>query len=116
MNPDEIRQLIINTMETSLEIQLLAIRKMKGEDEEPVILRRSGRRRQSIVDVSIDILTERGKSLHVNEICQILLEKHGRVTDRDTLSSSLGKKARQGILLRKAGPATFDLIDREADH
>jgi hypothetical protein len=38
-----------------------------------------------------------------------LRERFGRVTDRDTVSSSLAKKARQGVLLRQTAPATFDI-------
>jgi len=114
MDSSEIKETVISTLETSLELQLRAIRKMKGEVQEESISRpRVGKRRQSLVDISIDLLTESKKALHVNDICQLLLEKHGRVTDRDSLSSALGKKARQGILVRQVAPATFDLISRE---
>ena len=41
------------------------------------------------------------------------MDKYGRVTDRDSLSSALGKKARQGMFVRQVDPATFDLISRE---
>ena len=117
MGRDEIKQVVINTLETYIELQVRALRQMKGEDvEELISLPRKGKRRQSIVDLSLDLLTEIGKSMHVNEICTLLLNKYGRVTDRDSLSSALGKKARQGILLRQVSPATFDLIDREGSH
>ncbi len=114
MEVDEVKQIILNTMETSLELQLRSVRKMKGEeDQEPIYRKRTGKRNQSIVDLSVKILTDFNKPLHVSEICQILFKQHGRVTDRDSLSSALGKKARQGFLVRQVAPATFDLIDRE---
>ena len=117
MENDQIKQVVIETIETSLELQLRAIQQMKGEDgKSTFIRRRSGKRRQSIVDLSIDLLTEIEKPLHVSEMCRLLMENYGRVTDRDSLSSSLGKKARQGILFRQIAPATFDLIDREDRH
>lgn len=114
MEKDEIRQVVINTIETSLELQIRAIRKMKGEEfEEETPRKRMGRRRQSLVDISLNLLTEIGKPMHVNEITRLLVEKYGRVTDRDALSSALGKKARQGILVQQIAPATFDLINRQ---
>ena len=114
MEKSEIREVLINTLETSLELQIRALRQMKGEELGKVITpKRKGRRRQSLVDISINLLTEIGKPLHVNEITRLLMEKHGRVTDRDALSSALGKKARQGILVQQVAPATFDLINRE---
>lgn len=114
MEADKIQQIILNTIETSLELQLRAVRRMKGEDEEePVLRRRTGKRNQSIVDLSVKILTDSDKPLHVSEICQILLKQYGRVTDRDSLSSALGKKARQGIFVGQSAPATFNLLSRE---
>jgi hypothetical protein len=44
-----------------------------------------------------------------------LQQRFGRLADRDTLSSALAKKARQGILLRQSAPATFTLIDSKED-
>ena len=113
MDEDNVRQIILNTLETSLEVQIKAIRKIKGEDLEGITDRpKKGKRRQSLVDNSIDLLTEIGKPMHVNEITQLLLEKYGRVTDRDAISSALGKKVRQGVLVKQVAPATFDLINR----
>jgi len=65
---------------------------------------------------ALNILTEEGKPLHVNELAQLLQQRFGRLTDRDTLSSALAKKARRGILLRQSAPATFTLIDSKEDH
>ena len=65
---------------------------------------------------ALNILTEEGKPLHVNELALLLQQRFGRLTDRDTLSSALAKKARRGILLRQSAPATFTLIDSKEDH
>jgi hypothetical protein len=48
-------------------------------------------------------------------LVDLLQERFGRLTDRDTLSSALAKKARQGVLLRQSAPATFTLIDSKED-
>ena len=93
-----------------------AIRQLQGKPEtEPVLASPRGRRRQSLVDLSIKILTEEGKPLHVNELARLLQQRFGRFADRDTLSSALAKKARRGILLRQSAPATFTVINNKED-
>jgi hypothetical protein len=106
--PDSLEKMVRNTH---------AIRQLQGKPEtEPLIPVRRGRRRQSLVDLSVKILTEEGKPLHVNEIVRLLQVRFGRLADRDTLSSALAKKARRGILLRQSAPATFTLIDPKEDN
>ena len=117
MEKEDIKQVLLQILEFQLEYQLRAIRQLQGKpDDEPIIASRRGRRRQSLVDLCLKILTEQGKPLHVNELTQLLQQRFGRLTDRDTLSSALAKKARQGILLRQSAPATFTLIDSKEDH
>jgi hypothetical protein len=116
MDKDDIKQAVLEVMEVQLESQLRAIRQLRGEPvaTSPLPLR-SGKRRKSLVDLSIQILTDEGKPLHVNTISQLLQKRFGRLADRDTLSSSLSKKARSGILLRQTAPATFALLHFEED-
>ena len=117
MEKEDVKEVILQVLEFQLYYQLRAIRKLQGKPEtEPVITRLSGRRRQSLVDLSIQILTEERKPLHVNDLVLILQQRFGRLTDRDTLSSALAKKARRGVLLRQSDPATFTLIDSKEDH
>jgi hypothetical protein len=104
---------VLNVMETVLELQLRAVRQALGEEDVPRARRRRGARRQSIVDQSVKILTEKGHPLHVNDLVRLLREEFGRVTDRDTVSSALAKKARQGVLLHQTAPATFGLLQEE---
>lgn len=116
MEKDDIKEALLETLEVLLEYQLLAVRQLreKPETESPPLARR-GKRRRSLVDMSIELLTESGRPLHVNELVGLLQQRFGRLTDRDTLSSSLAKKARQGILLRQSAPGTFALIDSKED-
>jgi hypothetical protein len=118
MERDEIKQVILEVLEIQLESQLRAIRQVQGKQgSETAPALRSGRRRQSLVDLSVAILTDEAKPLHVNALAQLLQQRFGRVADRDTLSSALAKKARTKILLRQTAPATFALIDyREEKH
>jgi hypothetical protein len=118
MNKEDIKEVLLQVLELQLDYQLRAIRQLRGKpDDEPLPVRRRGRRRQSLVDLTVQILTEKNKPLHVNELTQLLQQRFGRLTDRDTLSSSLAKKARQGVLVRQSAPATFVLIDsKENSH
>jgi hypothetical protein len=116
MEKEDFKQVLLQVMEIQLEYQLRAIRQLQGKPEtEPITAPRPGRRRQSLVDLSVQILTEEGKPLHVNELARLMQQRFGRVADRDTLSSALAKKARRGILLRQSAPATFTVINNKED-
>lgn len=116
MEKDDFKQTLLQVLEIQLEYQLRAIRHLQGRPEaEPVIAPKRGRRRQSLVDLSVKILTDERRPLHVSELARLLELRHGRLADRDTLSSALAKKTRQGILIRQSGPATFTLIDSRED-
>ena len=116
MKKEDIKEVILQVLEVQLDSQLRAIRQLQGKSPtESVLPSRPGRRRQSIVDLSIKILTEKRKPLHVNDLVLLLQQRFGRLTDRDALSSALAKKARQGILLRQSAPATFTLIETKED-
>ncbi len=117
MKKEDVKEVLLQVLELQLDYQLRAIRQLQGKSEtEPVLALRRGRRRQSLVDLSIQILTEEQTPLHVNDLVRLLQQRFGRLADRDTLSSALAKKARRGILLRQSAPATFTLIDSKEDH
>ena len=116
MKKEDIKEVLLQVLELQLDYQLRAVRQLRGKpDAEPAPVHRRGRRRQSLVDLSVQILTEKRKPLHVNQLVELLQQLFGRLTDRDTLSSALAKKARQGVLLRQSAPATFTLIDSQED-
>jgi len=117
MKKDDVKEVILQILELQLDYQLRAIRLLQGQlDDESTARVRTGKKRQSLVDLSVQILTEKGTPLHVNELVRLLQQRFGRLTDRDTLSSTLAKKARRGILLRQSAPATFTLIDSKEDN
>ena len=108
---DQQRKLVLETMETMLELQLRSIRTMLNKEEVTVeMVQRRGRKRKSLVDLSVELLTGERHPVHVDELVELLMERYGRVTDRDSLSSALAKKAKQGILVRRVSPATFELL------
>jgi hypothetical protein len=115
MNENETERVVLQVMETVLELELRAVRQALGEEKVPASRPRRGRARsQSIVDQCISILTDLEAPTHVNDLVTHLRERFGRVTDRDTVSSALAKKARQGILLKQTAPATFALLQEDA--
>ncbi len=105
------RELILETMETLLELQLRSVRKMLNKEEVTVdVVQRRGRKRKSLVDLSVELLTDEQHPVHVDELVELLMDRYGRVTDRDSLSSALAKKAKQGVFVRRVSPATFELL------
>ena len=105
------RELILETMETVLELELRAIRQALGTDEPQAgAARQRGKKRKSLTDLSVELLTGEQRPLHVDELVDLLRERYGRVTDRDSLSSALAKKAKQGVLVSRVSPATFELL------
>lgn len=114
MNQNQHRQLILETLETFLEIQLKGVRQLLDRDTPPQEKsRQKGMRRKSLVDLSVQILTEEQRPIHIDELVELLLHRHGRVTDRDSLSSALIKKAKQGILVKRVSAATFAFREGE---
>lgn len=113
---DDIRKTILKTLETIYELQLISIRQLLGdEDIQPYRRPKKGVRRQSLVDCIVQLLVAEKQPLHVNQLVDLLRERYGRITDRDTISSALAKKVRQGLLIRQTGPAIFDLIKSEKE-
>jgi len=105
------RKLILETMETVLELELRAVRQAIGTDEPQAgAARQRGEKRKSLTDLSVELLTDEQRPLHIDELVDLLRERYGRVTDRDSLSSALAKKAKQGVLVRRVSPATFELL------
>jgi hypothetical protein len=107
----EQRELILETIETLLELQIRSVRKLLNKEEITTnVVQRRGRKRKSLVDQSVDLLTDEQRPVHVDELVELLMDRYGRVTDRDSLSSALAKKAKQGLLVRRVSPATFELL------
>lgn len=112
---DRIRETMLTTMETMLELQLQAVRSMiKDLDHQPKVVVRKGRRSQSLLSLSLQILEKRGESMHVTEVVDELRQRFGRVVGRDSLSSVFGKAVNDGLVVKTA-PATFKLRELEQD-
>ena len=108
MDEERYRQIVLEAIEAMLELQLKSVRQLLGRDARiGTLTRRKVRKRKSLVDLSVDILTTEKRPVHVDELVALLKERHDRLTDRDSLSSALAKKDRQGILVRRTAPGSF---------
>jgi hypothetical protein len=107
MENKQYRQVILETIEAMLDLELKSVRRLLGRDDGKSATRRKVRRRKSLVDLSVEILTEEQRPVHIDELVGLLKERHERLTDRDSLSSALAKKDRQGLLVRRVSPAIF---------
>ena len=107
MENQQYRQVILETIEAMLDLELKSVRRLLGREDGKSATRRKVRKRKSLVDLSVEILTEVQRPVHIDELVDLLKERHERLTDRDSLSSALAKKDRQGILVRRVAPASF---------
>jgi hypothetical protein len=84
---DHIRDIILSTVEASLEAQLRAVRRLRqGPTENTQAPRKQSR---SQVDMAYDILKKTRTPLHVSEIIDRIQTQFGVAIDRESLVSSL---------------------------
>jgi len=106
--PDEIRDLILTTIETSLDAQLRAVRRLR-KGPSPV----TGSRRQrglSQVDMAYDVLKKSRSPLHISELLARIRSSFSVAVDRESLVSSLSKKIARGDRFRRTDKNTFGLL------
>jgi len=96
---DDVKHLLLDTFEASLEAQLRAVRRLRqGPPAEPPRPRRKG---LSQVDMAYDVLKKARSPLHISQILERIQTHFGLAIDRESLVSSLTKKvARQDRFLR----------------
>ena len=108
---DDIKDLILSTVEASLDAQLRAVRRLRrgqGEAERP------GRRKGlSQVDMAYDVLKRARTPLHVDELLKRIQAHFGITIDRESLVSSLTKKIGRGDRFVRTDKNTFSLIPEE---
>jgi hypothetical protein len=111
MNESQVKDVIFEAIETSLEAQLRAIRRLRsGKEASPKPKTRKG---MSQVDMAFDILSRTEEPLHISEIIHRMAEVHNRQVDRESLVSSLVKKVQRGDRFVRTDKNVFGLL-REA--
>jgi DNA-directed RNA polymerase delta subunit len=104
---NDIKDIIISTIEASLDAQLRAIRRLrKGETSEAKPSRKS---RLSQVDMAYDVLKKAGTPLHISDLLDRIQSSFGIRVDRDSLVSSLAKKIFHGDRFVRIERNTFAL-------
>jgi hypothetical protein len=104
---DDVRDIILTTIEDSLDAQLRAVRRLhKGEGPEGKQPRKS---RLSQVDMAYDVLKKAHGPLHVTELLNRIQATFGTRVDRDSLVSSLAKKISRGDRFVRTEANTFAL-------
>ena len=105
---EEVRQAILETIESALDAQLRAVRKLRHAKPAQAKERtpRSGRSQMSIVE---DILMEAGQPLHISAIIEQAKSRFGRNLDRESLVSALTKRLKRKDRFVRSAPNTFGL-------
>ena len=107
--PDDLRQLLLQTFEDSLQAQLTAVRRLrKGGGRHPAAAARTGQRR-SQVSIAFDILQAAGHPLHVTEIIAAAQKRFHQKLDRESLVSALTKRLARDERFTRTAPNTFAL-------
>lgn len=88
MEKEDIRDIILEAIETSLDAQLRAIRRIR----KPGLEEESKLKSMSQVDMVYDILLKASQPLHITEIIERIEMIHGVRPDRESLVSALSKK------------------------
>jgi methylphosphotriester-DNA--protein-cysteine methyltransferase len=96
---DDLKDVILSTIEACLDAQLRAVRRLRQDQPEtPQARPKKGR---SQVDMAYDILKKARTPLHVSEILARIQSQFDVEVDRESLVSSLSKKvAREDRFLR----------------
>ncbi len=91
---EELRDLILDITEASLEAQLRAVRRMrKGSENQP----QETVNGVSQIDMAYNVLScAEEPELHISQIIERIRTKFGALLDRDTLVSALTKKVSKG--------------------
>jgi hypothetical protein len=107
MPDDSLKDLILGTVEASLDAQLRAVRRLRhGEPSTGTPRRRKG---LSQVDMAHDVLKKARGPLHVSEILTRIAVQFHVPVDRESLVSSLTKKVARGDRFVRTDKNTFGL-------
>jgi hypothetical protein len=107
MPDDQIKDLILGTVEASLDAQLRAVRRLR-HGEAPTGTPRP-RKGLSQVDMAHDVLKKARGPLHVSAILTRIAAQFHVTVDRESLVSSLTKKVARGDRFVRTDKNTFGL-------
>jgi len=104
---DDVRDVLLATLEASLDAQLRAVRRLRrGAPASDRPRKQQGR---SQVDMAYDVLKKAGIPLHISDILARIHSTFRVTVDRESLVSSLSKKVMRGDRFVRTGKSTFAL-------
>ena len=107
---EEIRKVILETVETVLDAQLRAVRRLRrGELPAQTSAGKNRRRSRSQMNIVEDLLMEAGQPLHISAIIEQAKSRFNQVLDRESLVSALSKRVSRKDRFVRTGPNTFGL-------
>jgi hypothetical protein len=105
---EEVRQAILETIESALDAQLRAVRKLRrGASAETK--ERTPRSRRSQISIVEYILAEAGQPLHISAIIERAKSRFSQSLDRESLVSALTKRVKRRDRFVRSAPNTFGL-------
>ena len=107
MPDDHLKDLILGTVEASLDAQLRAVRRLRHGEPTPGTPR--PKHGLSQVDMAHDVLKRARGPLHVSEILTRIAAQFHVAVDRDSLDSSQTKKVARGDRFVRTDKSTFGL-------
>jgi hypothetical protein len=104
---DDLKDLILGTLEASLEAQLRAVRRLRQGEPTPSHPRQI--KGLSQVDMAFDILKKARAPLHISDLLDRIHAQFDVTVDRESLVSSLSKKVARGDRFLRPDKNTFSL-------
>lgn len=104
---EDVRDLILNIFEASLDAQVRAVRRLRKDGARAPVER--SRKSMSQVNMAYDILKKGRGPLHISEILVRIESTFGMKIDRESLVSSLTKKVARGDRFLRTAKNTFGL-------
>lgn len=107
---EEIRKVILETVESVLDAQLRAVRRLRrAEQPAQTDTQKTRRRSRSQMNMVEDLLVEAGQPLHISAIIEQAKSRFNQVLDRESLVSALTKRVKRKDRFVRTGPNTFGL-------
>lgn len=108
--PDDVRQILLETIEVTLQAQLTAVRRLRKAGGKPGAGHgRSKKQRRSQVSIVFDILQASAHPLHISEIIETAQKRFHLKLDRESLVSALTKRLGRDDRFERTAPNTFAL-------
>ena len=107
--PDDVKDIILSTIESSLQAQLGAVRRLRAQ---PPASQVGPKASLSQVDMAYDILKRARRPLHVRELIERIEAAYHRRPDRESLVSALTKKVQRGDRFLRTDKNTFGLREK----